>query len=442
MPVVIGRTLMAILHGPFDPAASQPGVYSYVVNGTVCPSSQATVTVNVLQGPNAGTANGILLCSSDAAFLPIDSLLGTPDVGGTWTDPNGARSPGPSIRRPALSGNYTYPDPGQCGMPFRSGGAHGVHCPGGECRNGWQYRAVQQWTAAIALQHAGRCSPTLEGHGPTPPRRSIRRCWTQPPPCPAAMYTVVGTAPCPSDVAVVIVDVLTAPNAGGDSPWSCASWTPPLPMLSALAVCADAGRVWTDGEVRCSLGPFDPADDQPGEYVYFLAGQAPCANDQGGGLLCVFNSVEAGSSGSLLLCGNDDPFQLLDSLAGGPQTNGSWTAPDGSPFNGQFVPGAPAGHLHLYRGGNGPCPADVAELVDVIPVPDAGFEVVLSGGCAPTSAHFTPTYSGPGTYTWDLGNGTIFQGAQPDTVIYDLPGSYDVSLVVDAGNGCGADTSI
>ncbi|MCB0818889.1 MAG: hypothetical protein KDB77_15370, partial [Flavobacteriales bacterium] len=46
--------------GPFDPAASQPGVYSYVVNGTVCPSSQATVTVNVLQGPNAGTDNGVL----------------------------------------------------------------------------------------------------------------------------------------------------------------------------------------------------------------------------------------------------------------------------------------------------------------------------------------------------------------------------------------------
>ncbi|HPJ53516.1 MAG TPA: gliding motility-associated C-terminal domain-containing protein, partial [Flavobacteriales bacterium] len=60
----------------------------------------------------------------------------------------------------------------------------------------------------------------------------------------------------------------------------------------------------------------------------------------------------------------------------------------------------------------------------------------------PTSAFFTSTYSGPGTYTWDLGNGTIFQGAQPDTVIYDLPGSYDVSLVVDAGNGCGADTSM
>jgi gliding motility-associated-like protein len=49
-------------------------------------------------------------------------------------------------------------------------------------------------------------------------------------------------------------------------------------------------------------------------------------------------------------------------------------------------------------------------------------------------------YTGPGDCTWILGNGVVIQDCQPITAIFDTPGSYDVTLIIDAGNGCGADT--
>ncbi len=85
------------LAGFLDPAADDngtftlisPNVYSYVVPAVGdCPADTSILTLNILQAPDAGIGQAINVCANGDAVLMIDSLLGTPQNGGTWTAPN------------------------------------------------------------------------------------------------------------------------------------------------------------------------------------------------------------------------------------------------------------------------------------------------------------------------------------------------------------------
>ncbi|MCI5055295.1 MAG: hypothetical protein MRY83_04250, partial [Flavobacteriales bacterium] len=72
--------------GIFDPAVDAGGTYTYTVLGTnPCPNANATVTVTVNSPNDPGTNGAITLCSSDPSVDLLNSLGGTPDLGGTWT---------------------------------------------------------------------------------------------------------------------------------------------------------------------------------------------------------------------------------------------------------------------------------------------------------------------------------------------------------------------
>ena len=88
-----------------------------------------------------------------------------------------------------------------------------------------------------------------------------------------------------------------------------------------------------------------------------------------------------------------------------------------------------------------PCPVATAIIdINVIAPVVASFLATTNGSCAPAEVSFSHDYTGPGTCTWILGNGDIVLDCAPFTATYTDPGSYDVTLIVDAGNSCGADT--
>jgi hypothetical protein len=79
----------AVVGGLFDPTTMTAGVYTYTVNGAApCPPASATVTVNVVANPDAGSPGMITLCTTDGIADLFAQLGGTPDSGGTWSGPS------------------------------------------------------------------------------------------------------------------------------------------------------------------------------------------------------------------------------------------------------------------------------------------------------------------------------------------------------------------
>ena len=92
----------------FDPNINIPGDYFYSFPNCDPLLPPITVKVNVIvqQSKNAGSDNAIIICSDSSPFNLFD-LLGTADLGGTWSP---ALTSGTGIFDPAIdvSGIYTY----------------------------------------------------------------------------------------------------------------------------------------------------------------------------------------------------------------------------------------------------------------------------------------------------------------------------------------------
>ncbi len=100
-------------NGTFNPASDPAGTYTYTVGTTGC-SRMAEVVVTLNSGGDPGEDGEIEFCATDTPADLFDSIEGTPDIGGSWTDPNGdpfgADDRGtidPSLAT-TLVGDYTY----------------------------------------------------------------------------------------------------------------------------------------------------------------------------------------------------------------------------------------------------------------------------------------------------------------------------------------------
>ncbi|NNC81971.1 MAG: hypothetical protein HKN79_00200, partial [Flavobacteriales bacterium] len=101
----------------FEPGVDTPGTYVYVVTDTVndC-ENLAFIEIEVDDGFNAGNDVSITLCENGGIVYLFDQLSGTPDAGGTWTDPMGDVWQEPFSPSNDMTGIYTYSFPaiGSC----------------------------------------------------------------------------------------------------------------------------------------------------------------------------------------------------------------------------------------------------------------------------------------------------------------------------------------
>lgn len=76
-------------NGIFVPGTSAPGCYTYTILGSApCQSATATVCVQVVQAPNAGSDTIIVVCSSGPPENLFLILAGNPQIGGAWSGPS------------------------------------------------------------------------------------------------------------------------------------------------------------------------------------------------------------------------------------------------------------------------------------------------------------------------------------------------------------------
>jgi len=215
-----------------------------------------------------------------------------------------------------------------------------------------------------------------------------------------------------------------------------------MALLDGLGGSPQAGGYWIGPDGVPANGVFDPGASTPGTYTYTVLGSLPCVNDSAVVLVAVATAANAGLDSAFALCSSDPSVDLFASLGGSPDTGGTWTGPAGPLTTAVFDPAVDASGDYTYTvTPASPCPQESATVsISVVPPAVASFEALSGGECAPVEVDFSHGYTGNGTCTWFLGDGQVVEQCAPFTHIYAAPGSYDVTLIVDAGNGCGADT--
>ena len=427
--------------GVLQPALHPAGTYTYLVVGETCPDAAATVEVVLLEGPDAGVDNTMELCALDAPLDLLSALNGAPDQGGVWVAPGGGTIPQVLDPSTAASGTYTY--------TVTSDNA----CPSAQAELELIIHPAPQAGVSGVLQlcdDGGQVSlfdglsGTLDAGGVwTDPAGETHATVIDPLADPAGTYTyTVTSGTCPAAVSTVDVIIFNAPDAGENASTTLCTSSDPILLLALLGGTPDPNGSWT-GPDGMPTGPvFDPQDDVPGVYTYIVIGNAACLEAQSLVTINVNVAADAGTDGTLTICSNDAPVDLFGQLGGAPQNTGTWTGPDGTPFNGIFDPAVHQTGTYSYTVAPGaPCPPATALVqVELLPVPNPQIIASNSDACVPVEVTLSHDHTGPANCTWILGNGVTIQECGPVTTTYQEAGSYTVTLIIDGDNGCGSNT--
>ncbi|MBK9762174.1 MAG: gliding motility-associated C-terminal domain-containing protein [Flavobacteriales bacterium] len=429
--------------GIFDPGTDLGGLYSYTINGVVCPNDAATIGVVVAVGPDAGQDNTIALCNTSGPVSLNSLLLGTPDVGGVWTDVDGIVVPNLFNPSNMTGGTFTYTVLGNSSCPadaavlqltVNAAPHAGTSGSMALCTSSGPVSLFDgltgnldiggTWTGPNGQGHSSTLDPAVDTSG-------------------IYMYRVPGTAPCLDATSTVLVVISPEPDAGENGAAIFCSSDLPLELITLLNGMPQTNGVWRGPDGNIEGSSFAPGTGAPGVHTYTITGIAPCGVDLSSVTIAVSTAANAGVNTSISVCENsDDPLELITALGGSPETTGTWYAPDSSLFDGPFDPSEDVGGAYFYTvSAPAPCPVDTAVLtITVIPIPLADIQVDGNDGCTPALVTLSNSYTGNGSCTWILWNGDVINDCAPIQYVFEEEGTFDVTLIIDAGDGCGADT--
>jgi len=432
-------------NGTFTPGTSVPGTYTYTALGTSpCSNANSTVTVGVVQPPDPGGNGSLTVCSNGASVSLFNSLSGTPDVGGTWTRPNGQPHSGTLNPVTDTVGTYTYTVNGTAPCSALSSTVQVAKVQAPEAGTNGAI-TVCSTMAPFQLFTVLGGTPSGSGSWRTPANAPFSGTFT-PGSTPAGVYKYVvnGTAPCENDTAFVTVTVNTAPNAGTNGTVEVCSNQPSFQLITQLGGTPNGGGTWTDpgGQVVPS-GAYLPGTSAPGAYTYTVAGLSPCLAATAVVSVTERRQPVAGTNATRSLCSTDAPVNLFTSLGGTPDAGGSWTAPGGGPGNAIFTPGSSPPGVHTYTvAGVSPCSNAAATVaITVNQAPDAGMNATVSvcadAGDVDLFDELGGTPTGGGTWTDDDATGQMSSGVFTPSGM--PPGDYDFTYAVPGSGQCGAD---
>ncbi|MEH1009554.1 hypothetical protein VDP25_17580, partial [Winogradskyella sp. ECml5-4] len=287
--------------GMFDPMVDTADTYTYTVSsGTVtCPDATATVTVSILQAPNAGNDGTLNLCDSTNTVNLFDSLSGTPETGGTWSP---ALTSGTGIFDPNTDpeGVYTYTLNNSCGTNSATVtvSLSDVNDAGTDgtlelCNTDTAVNLFDSLDGTPDI--GGTWSPALaSGTGMFDPMVDAADTYT---------YTVSsGTVTCPDATATVTVSILQAPNAGNDGTLNLCDSTNTVNLFDSLSGTPETGGTWSPA-LTSGTGIFDPNTDPEGVYTYTLNNS--CGTNSATVTVSLSDVNDAGTDGTLELCNTD-----------------------------------------------------------------------------------------------------------------------------------------
>ena len=363
--------------GVFDPSIDSGDTYTYTIssNESQCNDASATVTVTLLQEPNAGSDGTLNLCNATNVVDLFDSLAGTPDIGGTWSP---SLTSGTGVLDPTVDpdGTYTYTINSTCGISSAT-----VTVSYTELNDAGSDGSIEICTndAAIDLFDSlggtpdvgGTWSPALNsGTGVFDPSIDSGDTYT---------YTISSNeSQCNDASANVTVSLIQAPNAGSDGTLDlCSDETDLEDLFDSLGGTPDVGGIWSP-TLTSGTGVFDPSIDNNGIYTYTIS--SVCGDSSASVNVSVAELNDAGNDGLLELCSNDDAVDLFNSLEGTPQSAGTWS-PALTSGTGIFNPSLDSSGIYVYTvsGSTTSCPVATASVtVTILALPNAGTDDTLN----------------------------------------------------------------
>jgi hypothetical protein len=447
--------------GLFDPAVDPPGTYTYTVPSanTVCPDATASVTVDILAPPSAGTDGALEICQGDTTIFDLfNSLGGSPETGGTWSP---ALASGSGLFDPAVDppGTYTYTVPSANTVcPDASASVTvDILAPPSAGTDG-TLEICQGDTTIFDLFNSLGGSP--ETGGTWSPALASGSGLFDPAVDPPGTYTYTvpsANTVCPDASASVTVDILTPPSAGTDGALEiCQGDTTIFDLFNSLGGSPETGGTWSPA-LASGSGLFDPAVDPPGTYTYTVpSANTVCPDASASVTVDILAPPSAGTDGALEICqGDTTTFDLFNSLGGSPQTGGTWS-PALASGTGVFDPAVDPAGIYTYTvpSSNTVCPdASASVTVDILAPPSAGTDGTLEicqgdtttfdlfnslGGSPETggtwspaltsgSGLFDPAVDPPGTYTYTV--------PSANTVCPDASASVTVDILTPPSAG-------
>ncbi|WP_264520680.1 gliding motility-associated C-terminal domain-containing protein [Flavobacterium sp. N1994] len=384
--------------GIFNPAIDTSGVYTYTITGIApCIDDISTVTVTVVQGPEAGANNTLTICVNNPP-KDLFLLLGpNAQTGGTWSPPMAS---GTGLFDPAVDpqGDYVYTLSGTA--PCSSDSATisvtvnpipdaGIDAPKTFCSNGTSEdlflslggtpQAGGTWSPALA-SGTGVFNPAVDTAG-------------------AYAYTVGGTCVTPS-TATVTVAIVTAPNSGGTGQTlnTCADITS-FDLSTGLNGTQGSGT-WNDDDATNALtnNIFNPSTVGVGTYhfTYTVIGTSPCANATSTVTVIVNPLSNPGTAVTIPpVCTSVGTIDL-NTLITGQDAGGTWSTP--SPVN---ISGFTAGtYTYTYSVTNS-CGTHTTDVnFTVLPNPIlTNANVINASACVGADALINLTGMVDGTYS-------------------------------------------
>ncbi len=419
--------------GTYDPAVDAPDVFTYTVAGVApCPNSTATVTVTENQLPDAGVNSNVALCNTAPASLLVSLLGGTPDPGGTWTDPSGAAI-GATLDPASLpaSGSYTYTVIGAAPCPNASAEvALTLNIQESAGSNATVNLCTASAPIDLFTSLGGSPSPLGTWNGPSGPIGNTT--FTPGISSPGDyIYTVQSLAPCVVSSATVTVNVSAQPSAGVDAALALCSSDAAASLYPELGPTAQPGGTWTDPNGAANSGTFTPGVSPDGIYTYTIAAVVPCIGASATVDVSTTVAADPGNGLPLNLCETGPLTDLNASLSGTPDPGGTWTTPSGGGSTGTIDPSTAASGNYTYTiAANAPCPAaSTAVNVTISTEPDAGTDG-LAQLCSNTAAPYalinaiggSPAVNG----TWTAPDGSQHSGSF--NVLTDPQGIYTYTV--------------
>lgn len=332
----------------FSPSVAGVGTYTfnYTVSGLApCTDSQATATIEVTEGADAGTGSNLELCTSGSVVDLFTELNDSPQSGGTWSEENGSSALTGSNFDPNNSGpgqfNIKYlvsvtgclsdsaminievgvPPTGEAGLDVQNICVSDEILLNGVPTDGdsilWSSSGDGSFldeSSSLTSYEAG-VSDLIAGNF-------------------TLSYTVYGFPGCPVAIDQISVTLDDVPVAGDNNSTTLCSSSSPLDLTTLLSTQAESGGSWTDldGSGALTGSTFDPSSVAIGlyDFGYTVSSPGACPDSIATMTVEVSSAADAGQDRTIIVCENSTVLNLTDSLDGNPQAGGSWTGVESS----------------------------------------------------------------------------------------------------------------